>query len=46
VVELPRRAFAPLLLKGVGNGLMVSEDDEVTRFQHMAEMLYGFVDGQ
>jgi hypothetical protein len=25
---------------------VVREDDEVTRFQHAAEMLYGFVDGQ
>jgi hypothetical protein len=25
---------------------VVQEDDEVTRFQHVADMLYGFVDGQ
>jgi hypothetical protein len=25
---------------------MVSEDDEVTRFQHVAEMLHGLVDSQ
>jgi hypothetical protein len=25
---------------------MVSEDGEVVRLQHMAEMLYGLVDGQ
>jgi hypothetical protein len=24
---------------------VVGEDDEVARFQHMAEVLYGFVDG-
>jgi hypothetical protein len=34
------------LLEGVGNGLVVSEDGEVARFQHIAEMLYGLVDGQ
>jgi hypothetical protein len=34
------------LLEGVSDGLVVGEDDEVSRFQHTAEMLYGFVDGQ
>jgi hypothetical protein len=46
MVELPRRAFVPLLLEDVGNGLVVGEDCEVVRFQHMAEMLYGLVYGQ
>jgi hypothetical protein len=41
VIELPRLAFVPLLLEGVGNRLMVSEDHEVTRFQHVAKMLHG-----
>jgi hypothetical protein len=45
VVELPWWAFVPLLLEGVGDGLLV-EDGEMARFQHMAEMLYGFVYGQ
>jgi hypothetical protein len=35
-----------LLLEGIGDWLVVCEDGEVARFQHMAEMLYGFVDGQ
>jgi hypothetical protein len=34
------------LLEGVGDWLVVSEDGEVVRFQHVAEMFYGFVDGQ
>jgi hypothetical protein len=33
-------------LEGIGDGLVVSEDGEVARFQHMAEMLYGLEDGQ
>jgi hypothetical protein len=33
-------------LKVVGDGLVVGEDGEVARFQHMAEILYGLVDGQ
>jgi hypothetical protein len=34
------------LLEGVSDGLLVSKDGEMVHFQHMAEMLYGFVDGQ
>jgi hypothetical protein len=33
-------------LEGVGDRLMVDVDDEVARFQHMTEMLYGLVDDQ
>jgi hypothetical protein len=33
-------------LEGIGDGLVISEDDKVARFQHMSEMLYGHVDGQ
>jgi hypothetical protein len=44
--ELPRRALVPFLLEGVGDGLMVSEDDEVAHFQHVAVMLHGLVDSQ
>jgi hypothetical protein len=40
------RRFVPLLLKGVGEGLVIGEDGEVMHFQHMAGMLYGLVDGQ
>jgi hypothetical protein len=39
-------AFVSFLLEGVGNRLMVSEDGEVTRFQHVAEVPDGLVDGQ
>jgi hypothetical protein len=46
MVKLPWLAFVPLLLEGIRDGLVVGEDDEVTCFQHMAEILYGFVDGQ
>jgi hypothetical protein len=47
MAELPRWAFVPFLLEGVGDGLMVSEDeDEVARFQHVAEMLHGLVDSE
>jgi hypothetical protein len=46
VVELQRREFVRLLLEGVGDGLMVSEDGEVARFQHVTEMLHGLVDSQ
>jgi hypothetical protein len=46
MVELPRREFIPLLLEGVDGGLVVGEDDEVARFQYMAEMFYGLVDDQ
>jgi hypothetical protein len=35
-----------LCWKALGNGLVVGEDGEVARFQHMAEMLYVFVDGK
>jgi hypothetical protein len=35
-----------LLPEGVGDGLVVGEDDEVAPFQHMEEMLYGLIDGQ
>jgi hypothetical protein len=44
--ELPWSAFVPFLLEGVGDGIVVGEDGEMARFHHMAEMLYGFVDGQ
>jgi hypothetical protein len=46
MIKLLRWTFAPLLLEGVDDGLIASEDDEVARFQHIAEMLYGLVDGQ
>jgi hypothetical protein len=47
VAELLRWAFVSLLLKGVGDGLMIREDDEVAAsFQHVSEMLHGFVDSQ
>jgi hypothetical protein len=46
VIELPWLAFVLLLLEGVGDGLVVGEDDEVSRFQHMVEMLYSFINGQ
>jgi hypothetical protein len=32
------------LLEGVGDGLVVGENGKVARFQHVAEVLYGFVD--
>jgi hypothetical protein len=44
--ELPWGAFVPLLLEGVGDGLVVGEDGEVASFQQMAEILYGLVDGK
>jgi hypothetical protein len=34
------------MLEGVRDGLVVGEDVEVARLQHMAEMLYAIVDGQ
>jgi hypothetical protein len=37
VAGLPRRAFAPPLLKGISDGLVVSEDDEMARFRHVTE---------
>jgi hypothetical protein len=40
MIKLPRWAFVPLLLEGVG------EDDAVARFQNVAEMFYGLVNGQ
>jgi hypothetical protein len=43
VIKLPWRTFVPLLLEGVCDWLMIGEYDEVTRFQHGAEMLHGFV---
>jgi hypothetical protein len=46
VVQLLWRAFIPLLLEGVGDGLMVREDGEVELFQHVMEMLYGLIDSQ
>jgi hypothetical protein len=46
MIEFPLWAFDPLLLEGVGDWLVRGEDDEVARFQHVAEMLYGFVHGQ
>jgi hypothetical protein len=46
VIVLLWRGFGPFMLEGVCDGLVVGEDDEVARFQHMAEMLYGLVDGQ
>jgi hypothetical protein len=45
MVNLPGRAFVPLLLEGVSAGIMVRED-EVARFQHVAEMLHGLIDSQ
>jgi hypothetical protein len=33
-------------LEGGGDVFMVVEDNKVARFQHMAEMFYGLVDGQ
>jgi hypothetical protein len=39
-------SFVPLLLEGVGDGLVVGVDDEAARFQHMTEMFYGLVYGQ
>jgi hypothetical protein len=33
-------------MEGIGDGLVVGEDEEVARFQHMAEMFYGLVYGQ
>jgi hypothetical protein len=44
MVKLTRRTFDPLLLEGVGYRLVVREDDELAGFQHVAEMLHGFVD--
>jgi hypothetical protein len=32
-------SIVPLLLEGVRDGLVVGENDEVTRFQHVAECL-------
>jgi hypothetical protein len=46
IIELLRWAFVPLLLEGIGYGLVVGEDDEVAPFLIMAEMLYGLIDGQ
>jgi hypothetical protein len=46
MIELPRLAFVPLLLKGAGDRFVVGKDDEVARFQHVSEMLYSLVDGQ
>jgi hypothetical protein len=31
-------------VEGVGNGLVVGKDDEMSSFHHMAEMLYSIVD--
>jgi hypothetical protein len=39
-------AFVPLLLEGVGDELMVSEDEEVAHFQHVMEMLHSLIDCQ
>jgi hypothetical protein len=33
-------------LEGADDGLVVVEDGEVPRFQHVAEMRYGFIDDQ
>jgi hypothetical protein len=46
MVELARCTFIPLLLEGICDWLVVGEDGEVTRFQHVAEVFYGFVDYQ
>jgi hypothetical protein len=46
VVELSGGAFVSFLLEGVYARLMVSEDSEVTHFQHVAEVPNGLVDGQ
>jgi hypothetical protein len=46
VINLPWRAFVPLLLEGVCDGLVIGENGEVTRFQHVVEMLHGLVDCQ
>jgi hypothetical protein len=39
MVELPRGAFVPLLMEGVGDGIVAGEDGEVAQFQLMAEVL-------
>jgi hypothetical protein len=41
MVKLARRTFVPLLLEGVGDRLVVREDDEVAGFHHVSEMLHG-----
>jgi hypothetical protein len=46
MVELPKGLFVPHLLEGIGDGLVVGEVSGMARVQRMAEMLYGFVDGQ
>jgi hypothetical protein len=46
MLKLPRWASVPLLVEGVGDRLMVGEDDEVARFQHVIEMVYGLVNDQ
>jgi hypothetical protein len=45
-VEMVGTVNIPLLLEGVGDSLVVDEDGEVARFQHLPEIFYGFVDGQ
>jgi hypothetical protein len=46
MIEQWRREYIPLLLEGVGDGLVVGEDDELARFRHTAKMFYGLVDGK
>jgi hypothetical protein len=46
VVELAHEHLSPLMLEAVRDGLLVGENDELTRFQHVSEMLHGLVDGQ
>jgi hypothetical protein len=43
MVKLTRRTFVSLLLEGEGDRLVVRKD-EVAGFQHVKEMLHGFVD--
>lgn len=44
MIKLPRRSSVFILVECVGDGLVVSENDELSGFQHMMEMSHGFVD--
>jgi hypothetical protein len=46
MVKLPWAALVASLAEGVGQRLVVGEDHEVPRFQHMTEMLDILVDSQ
>ena len=46
MVTLARRVFVLSLVEGESELFMVREDGEVPGFQHVAEVFYGFVDGQ